>query len=93
MALDIVVPNEDGLTRAALDRSPVGNGLSNARFQSTEGAGLTADDVPNLRLKWAFGFPGANSSPVNGQQVMVRRAGRLERRKTKPAYCSHKALQ
>lgn len=31
----------------------------NRRFQSATAAGLTADDVPNLKLKWAFAFPGA----------------------------------
>ena len=31
---------------------------SNARFQSTDAAGLTANTVPDLSLKWAFGFPG-----------------------------------
>ena len=45
-----------------------GNGSSNARFQSAEAAGMTAEDVPNLRLKWAFGFPGADSS---GSQASV----------------------
>jgi polyvinyl alcohol dehydrogenase (cytochrome) len=29
----------------------------NARFQTTSAGGLRADDVPSLRLKWAFGFP------------------------------------
>ena len=29
----------------------------NARFQTARAAGLTAVDVPSLRLKWAFGFP------------------------------------
>ncbi|MFZ0730703.1 MAG: PQQ-binding-like beta-propeller repeat protein [Candidatus Sulfotelmatobacter sp.] len=36
-----------------------GADLHNRRFQSTPAAGLTAADVPNLKLKWAFGFPGA----------------------------------
>ena len=31
---------------------------SNARFQSAEVAGLTANSVPDLSLKWAVGFPG-----------------------------------
>ena len=31
---------------------------SNTRFQSTEAAGLTAESVRDLSLKWAFGFPG-----------------------------------
>ena len=30
---------------------------SNARFQAAERAGLTADQVPKLKLKWAFGYP------------------------------------
>ncbi|HYA16494.1 MAG TPA: PQQ-binding-like beta-propeller repeat protein, partial [Bryobacteraceae bacterium] len=29
----------------------------NTRFQTARGAGLTAAQVPNLKLKWAFGFP------------------------------------
>ena len=32
--------------------------FANTRFQSAEAAGLTAAQVPNLKLKWAFGFPG-----------------------------------
>lgn len=32
--------------------------FSNTRFQTTEAAGITAAGVPNLKLKWAFGFPG-----------------------------------
>ena len=35
-----------------------GNDPSNARFQSTAAAGLTAQSVPRLRLAWAFGIPG-----------------------------------
>jgi polyvinyl alcohol dehydrogenase (cytochrome) len=31
----------------------------NNRFQPASAAQLTRDDVKNLRLKWAFGFPGA----------------------------------
>lgn len=30
----------------------------NRRFQSTKAAGFTHDQVGNLKLKWAFGFPG-----------------------------------
>ena len=29
----------------------------NTRFQNAEGAGLTVAQIPNLKLKWAFGFP------------------------------------
>lgn len=32
--------------------------FSNARFQGTEAAHLTASQVPSLKFKWAFGFPG-----------------------------------
>jgi polyvinyl alcohol dehydrogenase (cytochrome) len=35
-----------------------GQNLSNTRFQETAAAGLSAADVPRLRLKWAFGLPG-----------------------------------
>lgn len=38
----------------------------NTRHQSAAAAGLTAADVPRLRLKWSFGFPGASAS---GSQV------------------------
>src|SRR5258708_28577324 len=30
----------------------------NSRFQPADAAGLTAEQVPKLKLKWAFGFPG-----------------------------------
>src|SRR5580700_1105634 len=33
-----------------------GNDSSNTRFQSAKDAGLTGDQVPKLKLKWAFGF-------------------------------------
>jgi polyvinyl alcohol dehydrogenase (cytochrome) len=46
---------------------------SNTRFQSA--AGFTAAEVPRLKLKWAFGFPGelsANAQPiVAGGRVFV----------------------
>ena len=31
--------------------------VTNKRYQPAEQAGLTAAQVPNLKLKWAFGFP------------------------------------
>ncbi|MFZ0337084.1 MAG: PQQ-binding-like beta-propeller repeat protein [Terracidiphilus sp.] len=49
---------------AHLDASPVWSGwggTGNARFQTKAAAGLTAVDVPKLKLKWTFGFPGAKS--------------------------------
>jgi len=45
-----------------------GHGITNARFQSAEAAGMTADDLPRLTLEWAFGFPGATSA---GTQPVV----------------------
>ena len=41
--------------------------LSNSRFQSAKAAGLTAGKVSRLKLKWAFGFPGATA--LYGQTV------------------------
>jgi polyvinyl alcohol dehydrogenase (cytochrome) len=41
--------------------------LSNTRFQPANAAGLTAAQVPQLKLKWAFGFPtgvSANAQPT-----------------------------
>src|SRR5436189_4904702 len=39
-----------------------GAGAANTRFQSADQAGITAAQVPNLKLKWAFAFPEAVSS-------------------------------
>lgn len=48
---------------------------TNTRFQSAEAAGLSADTVPKLKLKWAFGFPGVTtafgSPTVYGGRVFV----------------------
>jgi polyvinyl alcohol dehydrogenase (cytochrome) len=38
-----------------------GNATNNARFQTRANAGLASTDVPKLKLKWAFGLPGATS--------------------------------
>jgi polyvinyl alcohol dehydrogenase (cytochrome) len=39
-----------------------GNGPSNSRFQTADRAGIPANQVPKLKLKWAFGFPGVRST-------------------------------
>jgi polyvinyl alcohol dehydrogenase (cytochrome) len=39
-----------------------GGSARNTRFQTPEQAGLTAEQVPHLALKWAFGFPDATSA-------------------------------
>src|SRR5580704_3021907 len=53
--------------------SPAWNGwgvdASNARFQPANAAQLPADQIPRLKLKWAFGFPGVRS--VLGQPSVV----------------------
>jgi polyvinyl alcohol dehydrogenase (cytochrome) len=45
-----------------------GAGITNTRFQSGDAAGMTARDVPRLKLEWAFGLPGASSG---GTQPVV----------------------
>ena len=61
------MPNQCGAGAKFANPSaaPSWNGWSadatNARFQTANGAGLTAAQVPNLKLKWAFGLPNAAS--------------------------------
>lgn len=54
--------------------------LANTRFQPNPG--LTAADVPNLKLKWAFGFPGGsqaygNPAIVNGRVFVGSDSGKF----------------
>ena len=42
---------------------------ANSRFQAAAAAGLRAEQVPNLKLKWAFGFP--NGSSAYGQPTIA----------------------
>ncbi|PYS41212.1 MAG: cytochrome C oxidase Cbb3 [Acidobacteria bacterium] len=44
-------------------------GTNNARFQAGSAAGLTAAQVPNLKLKWAFGVPTA--AEMHSQPTIV----------------------
>jgi polyvinyl alcohol dehydrogenase (cytochrome) len=52
---------------------------SNTRFQEAAVAGLTAADIPRLKLKWAFGFPSDLQSnaqaTIAGGRVFVGSAG------------------
>jgi polyvinyl alcohol dehydrogenase (cytochrome) len=52
-----------------------GGGPTQRRFQTAEGAGLRPDAVPRLKLKWAFGFPGASMAygqpTVAGKRLFV----------------------
>jgi len=50
-----------------------GNDGSNTRYQAATGARLTANDVPKLKLKWAFGFP--TGETTSSQPTVV--AGRV----------------
>ena len=50
-----------------------GNDLGNTRFQPAAAARLTAAQVPQLKLKWAFGYPAGASA--NAQPAIV--AGRV----------------
>jgi polyvinyl alcohol dehydrogenase (cytochrome) len=58
---------------------PIWNGwgvnTQNTRYQPAEMSGMTAADVPKLRVKWAFGFPGelsADAQPsMAGGRVFV----------------------
>ncbi len=55
---------------------PASNGwgvdVANTRFQSAKAAGLTADDLPKLALKWAFGYPNGVSALVQPTVVSGR---------------------
>src|SRR5262249_42982901 len=55
--------------------------LNNARFQTADRAGLTADQVPRLKLKWVFAFPNAPLSwgpaTIIGGRIFVPSANRL----------------
>ncbi len=56
-----------------------GANTSNTRYQDAAAAGLTGADVPRLKLKWAFGFPGelnANAHPAYaGGRVFIGSPG------------------
>ena len=52
-------PSNPPLSDPAAGPSWIGWGVNetNSRFQNAKNAGMTAADVPRLKLKWAFGFP------------------------------------
>jgi polyvinyl alcohol dehydrogenase (cytochrome) len=49
-----------------------GNGAADTRFQPAEAAGLAADQIPRLKLKWAFGFPHGTSASAQPTIVSGR---------------------
>ena len=70
-----VCPSNPPIT--SLTATPAWNGwgvdATNGRFQPAKSAGLSKAQVPSLKLKWAFGFPGATA--VHGQPSVA--AGRV----------------
>ena len=78
-------PSPQAMCRAAAGEfanpltGPMWNGwganTQNTRYQDAAMAGLTAADVPSLKVKWAFGFPGelsADGQPaIAGGRVFV----------------------
>jgi polyvinyl alcohol dehydrogenase (cytochrome) len=52
-----------------------GQNTNNTRYQDAGAAGLTASDIPKLKLKWAFAFPGDlqsyAQSTIAGGRVFV----------------------
>ena len=71
-----VIPRSSFCTTAgALSNEPTGPAwdgwgvtITNSRYQPADAAGMAAADVPRLKLKWAFGYPGASSG---GTQPVV----------------------
>src|SRR5579872_2185935 len=47
-----------------------GGGPANTRFQSAKDAGMQAEDLPRLKLKWAFAFP--DTSTLRSQPAVYR---------------------
>ena len=47
-----------------------GGGLTNMRFQPAKEAGLKADDLPKLTVKWAFAFP--DTTVLRSQPAVYR---------------------
>jgi polyvinyl alcohol dehydrogenase (cytochrome) len=73
------------------------NDFSNARHVSLQQAGLTLDQTKNLKLKWAFGFPGditAFSAPTvfNGSLFLGSASGVIYALDAKTG-CTHWAFQ
>ncbi len=55
-------PSNVPLAKNAPSWNGWGIDLTNSRFQNAKAAGLSAADVPKLKLKWAFGYPGVTTS-------------------------------
>ena len=67
-------PGEFAMTDGAPQWNGWGVSPANTRFQTAEHAGITAEQVPNLKLKWAFGYPDgtvASQPTVIGGRIFV----------------------
>ena len=65
----VEVPLMNGYCEAGAQPTPTNNAWNgwgvdnlNTRFQPQQAGGLTARDIPNLKVRWAFGFPNAVSA-------------------------------
>lgn len=65
--------NSDPLSAGDSAWNGWGNSATNARFQNANQAGLDRGSVKKLKLKWAFGFPGASTDQpaVSGGRVLI----------------------
>ncbi len=68
-------PGWTGLDPAAVSWMGFAGNLAGTGYQPPERAGLTASDVPDLQLRWAFAFPGGShmrtSPAVAGDAALV----------------------
>lgn len=73
--------NKTTFSPTNVDWNGWGADLNNARFQPADRAGLSADQVPRLKLKWSFAFPNAPLSwgqpTVVGGRIFVPSANRF----------------
>ncbi len=71
--------------------------LTNSRFQPAAMAGISAEQARNLKLKWAFGFPGANTAfaqpTVAGGRVFVGSAPGVVYALDAATGCTHWSFQ
>lgn len=70
-----------------------GVSTANTRLQTAANAGFSAEDVPRLKLKWAFGFPGhiqAYGNPaVSGGRVFIGSQGGIVYSLDAASGCAH----
>jgi len=71
--------------------------FSNTRFQSSEAAGLATSQIPNLKLKWAFGFPGDTTAfgapTIQGEALFTGSASGIVAAVSAKAGCLHWTFQ